>query len=82
MKKGRQLLTSEDGDIHVSCEFDYEIWPEQYEDFHGPKVIPGGVSIWLTAVNVVIGGRAINIMPLLHPGEKENIINQIKTEEL
>ncbi len=78
MKTEVQTISDDNG-IEVVARFGYDLERGYEAEPGNPNTfVPGGVYIELKEVLVVIGERAIDILPLLHPGEKDFLINKIQ----
>lgn len=70
-------IISDDNGIEILVGYEFEKSPSQIEE--GTEV---GKLVYteLKSVEVVIAGRGINILPALHPNEKEHIISKLQYE--
>jgi len=77
MKYNSEIIC-DDNNIEILVGYNYEKSESQKEE----QGIEVGQMVYteLQSVEVVIAGRGINILPLLHPNEKEFIISKLNHE--
>lgn len=80
MKHNTELLLDDNG-IELLVSYDYEK-SDQYEaePGNGATLVEPMVYTELNSVELVIAGRGIDLLPLLHPNEKEFIISKLQYE--
>lgn len=79
MKSNTETLIDDSG-IELLVEYDYEKGDPQFEECHGTHDVGGMVYTELKSVELVIAGRGIQLIHVLHPNEKEFIISKLQYE--
>jgi len=69
-------LISDDNDLEILVNYDYETSKDIHDTDEGVIAEPL-VYTELKSVEVVIGGKGTNILPLLHPDQKEVVIRKL-----
>lgn len=71
-----------DKNVIISVTYEAEKSKPQVEECHGLKQVGKGVTVELKSVDVNFRDldRPIDILPLLHPGEREFIILQLNLD--
>ena len=78
MKQGTETLADDNG-FEIIVGYNYEKTKDIHDTDEGIICEPL-VYTELTSVEVVIKGRGIDILPLLHPSQKEFIIENLQYE--
>jgi len=78
MKSNCEMLVDENG-FEILVGYNYEKTKDIHDTEEGVICEPL-VYTELTSVEVVIKGRGIDILPLLHPAQKEFIIENLQYE--
>ena len=66
----------------VGFDLDLYKYPLRYEECHGTHVFnEDELGVKLTSVEIVIGGKGVDILPQLTDKEKEIIINELEIWE-
>ena len=78
MKQGTETLADDNG-FEILVGYNYEKTKDIHDTDEGVICDPL-VYTELTSVEVVIKGRGIDILPLLHPSQKEFIIENLQYE--
>ena len=69
-------LISDDNDLEIIVNYDYETSKDIHDTDEGIVAEPL-VYTELKSVEVVIGGKGTNILPLLHADQKEVVIQKL-----
>lgn len=78
MKKNDAQLICDDNNIEILVSYSYEKSPSFETEPGNPNTeVQELVETELLSVEVVIAGRGIDILPLLHPNEREFIVSKL-----
>lgn len=81
MNKNTETLLDDNG-FELLVSYAYERTRDYYEEpENSATLVQGMVYTELTAVEIVIAGRGIDLLPLLHENEKEFIIDKLQYED-
>lgn len=81
MKKNSETICEDNG-IELNVDYKYEQGKDYYEEPENPATLVQGMTYTeLSAVVIVIAGRGIELLPLLHENEKEWIIEKLQYED-
>lgn len=77
------VLISDEKGVEVLVGFEWERESAQVQEVHGFfQLVGGGMSVTLTCMEIVIAGKAIDILPLMNEKQIAKVINNIDTDNL